>query len=381
MLDEFLEVAYNTQTRKQAEYELVGLLKDLPDMELRKIAAGTPIAEMYAHLDKTAYLDAPCGPDGTPKTFIEKFKGTPLFDQAVALEQQELQAEITDMQKRQERRQQNAADDSFYDVRDRLRVQKRLLELELAKQEVGAAAPPAEPAQGAGALGPVPAEGVEAGAGGMVGKTASEKVGFADSFGRDLARTDFAKAAHATQLRQVGTAAGSVMAKTALNLGAVGGALKGLASSGAAQKALSFAAKNPAAVGAGLGAVGGAIAGGPDHRLSGALGGAALGGGAGAAVGKLGPGIATRMGQGQGFLQAAQGSASGALTNARAASMPNPHGALSAAPVKMPAATYADPGVLHMKPGAAAGAPSLAAPNPMAFAAPSLKQRLMGLVS
>jgi hypothetical protein len=44
--------------------------------------------------------------------------------------------------------------------------------------------------------------------------------------------------------------------------------------------ALNMVKKNPAAVGAGVGAVGGAIAGGPDHRLSGAAGGAAFGAGA-----------------------------------------------------------------------------------------------------
>lgn len=281
MLDEFLEVAYTSTTRKQAEYELVGLLQELPGAELRKIAAGTPVAELYGYLDKTAYLDSVCGPDGQPKTFLDKFKGTPLFEQAVALEQQELQAEMTDMAKRQERRQLNAADDSFYDIRDRLRVQKRLLELELAKQEAGAPTagevPPGEPAQGAGAPGPVPPEGVEAGAGGVVGKTASKE-----------------KTAH---LLAIGDAAGRLMAKTALAIPA------GL--SGMAGKALGWAAKNPGTAGsiagAGLGAAGGALAGGPDHRLSGALGGATLGAG----VGGMGAGTLGRMHAGQGLGQAA----------------------------------------------------------------------------
>jgi hypothetical protein len=160
MLDEFLEVAYVTETKKQATFELVGLLKELPDMELRKLAAGTPIAELYHHLDKTA---AQCGPDGEPMSFLDRFKGTALFEQAIALEQQELQAEMTDMQKRQEQRAQRQGEDSIYDQKDRIRVQKRLLELELAKQEgaggedpnapPGAAPPPMEP-PGAGPAAP-----------------------------------------------------------------------------------------------------------------------------------------------------------------------------------------------------------------------------------
>lgn len=383
MLDEFLQVAYQTQTRKQAQFELVGLMEGLPQVELRKLASGTPVAELYGHLDKTAYLEA-CSPDGAPKGFLEKFKGTPLFDQAVALEQQELQAEMTDMQKRQERRQQNATDDSLYDAKDRIRVQKRLLELELAKQELGAAgAPPvpgAAPAQGAGAPGEVPAEGIEAGAGGVVGKVAAAKFRFADSFGRELAHADHAKVAHAVRLEHIGVAAGAVLAKTA-NLGAIGttlgGALKGLAANANVGKALSFAAKNPAAVGAGLGAAGGAIAGGPDHRLSGALGGAALGG----AAGHMAPGMMTRMNRGAGVLDAAKGSAqqaAGQLRNAVAPPAGPAHGAMSAAPVKMPKPQYADPSVLHA--AQPPGAQPLNAPNPMSFGAPSLKQRMMGLV-
>ena len=276
MLDEFLQVAYQTNGRKQAEYELVGLMEGLPVVELRKIAEGTPIAALYSHLDKTAYLDGSCGPDGAPKTFLDQFKGTPLLDQALALEQEELQAEMTDMQKRQERRQQNVADDSLYDVKDRIRVQKRLLELELAKSEMGEATgaqPPAAgatPAQGAGAPGEVPPEGPEVGANAVVGKTAQAKFLFADNLGREMARADFAKHAHAAKLAKVGGAAGVVMAKTALGLGDIGGAMKGLAAGGGALgKAVGFAAKNPGLVGAGVGAAGGALAGGPGHRLEG----------------------------------------------------------------------------------------------------------------
>ena len=382
MLNEFLKVAYNTSIRDQEKQELDALLSKLPVSELHKLASGTPIAALYGHMDKKAY----CETTGTGEaTWLDQFKGTPLFDQAIALEQQELQAEVLDMQKRQERRAQTANEDTLYDQRDKLRVQKKLLALELAKQQGGAgagappAAPPGEPAQGAGAPGPVPAEGVQDNAqglgggvaklggkgffsrmepkeelehykkhphrgpaamatgsavggglmGGAMGRAAGlskgkslalaagsalahgglsfgaahlgqhlrkkrlekevakekashtvgtpeEKIAFADNMGRALARQDFEKAAHTEMLSTTGVRAGTMMAKTALpNMAALGGM---------ASKALGFAAKNKALVGAGIGAAGGALAGGEGHRLSGAIGGAATGAAAGAGI-------------------------------------------------------------------------------------------------
>jgi hypothetical protein len=302
MLNEFLKVAYEEQLRKESTVEVMSLLEKLPAEELRKLADGTPVARLWPHLEKAAYMDE-CKSDGTPKTWLDQFKGTPFLDQAIALEQEELQAEMTDIQKRQERRQQNKLDDNFYDMKDQIRMKKRLLELEKFKAELGATAD--TPAQGAGAPGPVPAEGVQddsQGLGGGVAKSAAavlsgtpqEKIAFADNLGRELARQDFDKAAHVELLRMYGGHAGAVMAKQAAGLG-------GMLASAAplAQKALGFAAKNPAMAGAALGAAGGALAGGEGHRLSGALGGAALGHAAG--------GIGGRVMGGQSLGQAAKG--------------------------------------------------------------------------
>lgn len=182
MFEEFLEATYEKMGRQQATFEVIGLLDGLPDWEVEKIASGMPISELYGHLDrkpltKTASL---CGPDGEPKTFLDRFKGTPLFDQAVALEQEDLQAEMLDLQKRQESRANRQNEDTIWDAKDRLRVRKRLLELELAKQQGGAAAAGAAPAgepvgdtaQGAGAPGPVPAEGVQDSSSGLGGGVA-----------------------------------------------------------------------------------------------------------------------------------------------------------------------------------------------------------------
>lgn len=185
MFEEFLDVIYEKTSRQQATFEVIGLLDGLPDWEVEKIASGMPIAELYGHLDRKPLTKtaSDCGPDGEPKSFLDRFKGTPLFDQAVALEQEELQAEMLDLQKKQESRANRQNEDTIWDAKDKLRVRKRLLELELAKQQGGApaAVPAAEPmgdtTQGAGAPGPVPAEGVQDSSGGLGGGVA--KVGFA----------------------------------------------------------------------------------------------------------------------------------------------------------------------------------------------------------
>ncbi|MHB8815787.1 MAG: hypothetical protein ACYDAE_21350 [Steroidobacteraceae bacterium] len=266
MLDEFLKVAYAQELTKQSNAELEGMLSKLPFEELRKLADGTPAAELY----KEAY----CNPPGDAKMgdgtlcFLDRFKGTPLFDQAMALEQEELQIDMLQQQRDEERR----AEGDVWQMRDKLRLKKRLLELTLAKQEAGGA-PPGEPAQGAGAPGPVPAEGVQddsQGLGGGVAKmgNVAELFEFADGLGRELAHHNFAKAAHAQQLEQTGRRAGEALAKIA-GIGELVG------------KGLGMALTHPTAAGAALGAAGGALAGGKDHRLSGALGGAALGAGAG----------------------------------------------------------------------------------------------------
>ncbi len=324
MLNEFLKVAYEEQLRKEGTAEVTALLDKLPVQELRKLADGMTVSQLWPHLEKSAYMDN-CAPDGSPKSWLDQFKGTPFLDQAVALEQEELQAEMTDMQKRQERRQQNKLDDNLYDMKDQIRMKKRLLELEKVKQELGAGAAPETPAQGAGAPGPVPAEGVQddsQGLGGGVAKTAAavlvgdspqEKLAFADTLGRELARQDFEKASHVELLRMYGEHAGVVMAKEAAGLGGMLSAAAPLA-----QKALGFAAKNPALAGAAVGAAGGALAGGEGHRLSGALGGAAVGHAAG--------GIGGRVMGGQSLGQAAKGYGGTLMGGGAPAKRPSPGG-------------------------------------------------------
>lgn len=369
MIDEFLRVAYEVETKKQAEYELVGMLEDLPIVELRKLASGTPIAELYA---KTAYLDsAPCSPDGGgPTSFLDKFKDTPLFEQAMALEQEMLQAEAADIQKRME----DNAQPRPWEVMDQIRLKKRLLELQLAKSQSGAeAAPPGEPAQGAGAPGPVPAEGVQdnsQGLGGGVAKSASaQMVQHSDAFARALARSDFEKAARAEALLKVGSVAGEVLAKSA----GIGSSIMGSLNGGALGRAAGWAIAHPSAAGSIAGGVAGAgagaVAGGPGNRL----GGAAMGAAGGAALGHAAGGIGARMsamGGGMGVADAAKSYGAGVKRQVGSMLGPKPTAAApNAGTVStggklipgevMPHDPLAGPGAVH-KPtgGALAAAPA-----------------------
>ena len=327
MLEEFLDVIYEKTSRQQATFEVIGLLDGLPDWEVEKIASGMPISELYGHLDRKPLTKVAMSDysDGEPKTFLDRFKGTPLFDQAVALEQEGLQAEMLDLQKKQESRANRQNEDTIWDAKDKLRVRKRLLELELAKQQGGApaAVPAAEPmgdtTQGAGAPGPVPAEGVQDSSSGLGGGVAKMGAAEASEWGKSkekrrevvsdvrkrLADAVRGKDKHAEDAQHLAMAdrMGRILARTekvaAIDMKAIGGM---------ATKALGHAAAHPELAGAAVGAVGGALAGGPDNRLGGALGGAALGAGAG----HLGRGMQTHMAANPG---ATLGQAAGASAN------------------------------------------------------------------
>lgn len=304
MLDAFLKRAYQVQTRATFVGEIEELLRQLPEQDLSKLA----------HVDsvKKAFGMPECKDSGY-QNWISQFQGSPLMDQAIALEQQEIQADMLDLQRREESRSRMQEENNVWDLKDKIRLQRRLLELQLAKEQAGmvgapmSAPPPAAgpdaPAQGAGAPGAVPAEGVQDNSQGLMGKTSSvkdlvgtDKFAFAEQMGRELAQGD----AHQFELQKAAEQAGALLAKEALNLGAITGALGKVAPM--AQKALGFAAKNPTLTGAALGAGAGALAGGPGHRLGGAVAGGALGAGAGHAAG----GIAQGMQGGQGFLQSAK---------------------------------------------------------------------------
>ena len=161
MLDKYLEIAHREQEKTAANDRFLSLMMQLPDEELHEMVHTGHIKVGY--FSDSAIL----GDGGDRPGWLDHFKGTPLMPQAISLLEEELKAQAADDQsdvvQSQERQQKEQA-------RDALRLQKRLLELELVKQQEGAASaaqPPPAPtpgmgpptAQGAGALGDVPAEG------------------------------------------------------------------------------------------------------------------------------------------------------------------------------------------------------------------------------
>lgn len=292
MLDHFLKIAYDKSVVQAEQDRVHVLLKQLPVDDLYKLATGD--------MTKEALFDcAPSGNVGHSDSWIDKFKNTPLFEQAVALEQEEIQLEMDELQKRKERTLQSQSESNVWDLRDQLRLKKRLLDLQAAQADVTGQMPPAPAeAQGAGALGsetPNPE------------KTVTAMVQMAETMGRSLARTDFRKEASHRVLVTAGDQAGRSlvgMQKNAFDMNS----LKGIG-----QGAVNLLKTNRgAAIGAGIGAAGGLMHGlqkdqsGQRHLLSGLAQGA-VGGAVGAAAGHAAAGIGKRVQQGQGLMQAAQG--------------------------------------------------------------------------
>lgn len=148
MLDSFLSAAYTQDKKTKEKRAFVETLKKLPKEELYKVASG----EL-----KIANLCSVPGDDGT---WLSRFKDTPLFAQALMLEQQALQLDAEDISRRSQQR-----NDDIWLQRDQIQLQKRLLELQLvqgASAQQAGGVPPVAPGpispeagtQGAGALGP-----------------------------------------------------------------------------------------------------------------------------------------------------------------------------------------------------------------------------------
>lgn len=281
MLDSFLEVLVKNEDKRLQTVKLANDLKRLPNETLYGIATGK---------QKLAF--------GYSDEWLEKYKGTPLFEQAMALEKADLEAEIS-------REQANAVQpdmSQFWKTQDQIRLQKKMLDLQLIElnekdglqMQPGGMLPESitPAAQGAGALGDVAAEGAQQGE------------------AAKMAAANFEKAAF--DLQGLGT--------TALN----------------------FAKKNPgragAAVGAGIGAVGGALGAARDpqtgekHWVRGALGGAAGGAALGGAAGHAGMGIGKRLNRGASVGDALKGYG----TQVKRPNKPAPTPAAAPAPAAAP---------------------------------------------
>jgi hypothetical protein len=288
MLDAFLSAAYSTQRENQEKRATVDALKKLPAPFLAKLASGEV---------KLSFLNE-CAPTGShEETWLDRFKGSPFMEQAMALEEQCLQLDVQDMQRRQERRQENMAEDSIWDQKDQLRIQKKLLELQLYQQMLGgehAAMDPAatiDPqkkkpvpeagAPGAGAMGPEAENSEEnmapvgtrgpgdAKTAALVKLSSSPMGKIADAWGRELARSDMKKTAAMPGLGQIGGVLGNAWSKLSpsVRTGVIGGAATGALGAGASAahdqqgfhplKALGAAATGGVLGGAAGGALGG----------------------------------------------------------------------------------------------------------------------------
>ena len=166
MFETFLKTAYQNDKKADDERALVEAMKKLPPEVLFKLASGeTKLG--------SSYLKA-CSPSGCEgMEWVEQFKDTPLFEQALQLEQQAIQLEQMEQQYRAQRDAEREQEPKFWEMQDRIRLQKRMLGLQLAAgqlQQAGAAggaaptapggAPPLPPAAAEAAGGaPPPADG------------------------------------------------------------------------------------------------------------------------------------------------------------------------------------------------------------------------------
>lgn len=117
MLDAFLEVVHGKTKQAEAESRNRELLRKLPQDVLQKLAYGGSIG---------------CG--GGNESWLKQFEGTPLLDQAIAIEREELEIQMQEGEKRraeQEVRLQFGDFDQNYAKRDELNIKRKLLELEL----------------------------------------------------------------------------------------------------------------------------------------------------------------------------------------------------------------------------------------------------------
>ncbi len=136
MLHEALLVAARRAQVEQEKVATADLLNQLPVEVLREIAETGEIKLAYGM----------CSPDGEGGgSWVSQFKGTPFFQQAIALEQESLQSEMANQQANSL---QNQKSQEQYALMDQVRLKKKLLELQKARNEAqvldqGAGAPAA----------------------------------------------------------------------------------------------------------------------------------------------------------------------------------------------------------------------------------------------
>lgn len=128
MLDTFLEVVCSKTKEAEARDRQVELLRKLPDALLHKIASGE---------EKLSYME---GIEGGGQ-WIDRFKGTALFAKAIELCKSELQLDIQAAEEDANRPPPTM--NETWRERDNIRIQKKMLDLELLEHEQGAELPEA----------------------------------------------------------------------------------------------------------------------------------------------------------------------------------------------------------------------------------------------
>lgn len=108
MLDTYLQMAVEKQKIASAKLAMLEVLKQFPVEELQKIAS----------------MGLSMGSCEGP--WVKQFQGTPLFEQAMALEQEGIQLDLEDNNRRQ-------MDQEHWAQKDTINLKRRLLELELVR--------------------------------------------------------------------------------------------------------------------------------------------------------------------------------------------------------------------------------------------------------
>lgn len=280
MFDKFLKVAHQAPTashRVSAEQDLFDFLSSEP-----KVACFT------GHDDHK---------------WLEQFAGTPMQEQAMALEQQDIQNEIAE---KQYNMQNSGKQQSFWQNRDQIQLQKRMLELQLYQAKTS----PSVAAAASGAPAPTGPEADAATVGVGGGSPATPETGMMETGAKVAGVSSEEAFLWADRM-------GRTMAKQALDMTA----LKGLGNT-----ALDWAKKNPTKALSAAGGVAGATYGaatakgqngqGPTlgQRLGRAAGFGAMGAGAGAVAGQ-GVHVGRRMAGGETFGKALGGHLESGVSN------------------------------------------------------------------
>ncbi len=139
MLDKYLMVAYGAEQKKTAERQLVGKLKEFPTEELESFLRGDDSSKLASYVGDCAKEAG-----GSDFCWLDKYKGTPLFQQAVELEKALLQLDMEDQQLREQERAVRPQPSDTWAKRDALQLQKRMLDLDLVMAQNGGGTPEAK---------------------------------------------------------------------------------------------------------------------------------------------------------------------------------------------------------------------------------------------